>query len=106
VDPADGTKAVAPSGVVTVMASGGTLSGVTLTADDGSVLPGALATGGTTWRATAAPKFGTAVKMAAHLYGLDMGSGFGKVDLTTDFAIGRSQIVKADARSHHIQVVR
>jgi lipoprotein-anchoring transpeptidase ErfK/SrfK len=210
VDPADGTKAVAPSGVVTVTASGGTLSGVTLTADDGSVLPGALATGGTTWRATAAPKFGTAyhfagtatgrggttpvtgtfttvspkkyvtatttigdgqtvgvaapimiqfsrsipassraaveralsvttstpvtgswgwlpdayggsrvhwrpkdywpvgttVKMAAHLYGLDMGSGFGKVDLTTDFAIGRSQIVKADARSHHIQVVR
>jgi hypothetical protein len=33
-------------------------------------------------------------------------AGFGKADLTTDFTIGRSQIVKADARSHHIQVLR
>ena len=210
-DPPDGAKAVAPSELVTLTASGGTLSGVTLTADDGSVLPGALATGGTTWRATAAPKFdtayhfagtvtgpggtapvtgtfttvaprkyvtatttigdgqtvgvaapimiqfsrsipqssraaveralavttsapitgswawltdayggsrvhwrpkdywpvGTTVKMAAHLYGVDMGTaGFGKANLTTDFTIGRSQIVKADARTHRIQVVR
>jgi len=210
-DPPDGAKAVAPSELVTITASGGTLSGITLTADDGSVLPGALATGGTTWRATAAPKFdtayhfagtvtgpggtppvagtfttvaprkyvtattaigdgqtvgvaapimiqfsrsipessraaveralsvttsapitgswawlsdayggsrvhwrpkdywpvGTTVKMAAHLYGVDMGTaGFGKANLTTDFTIGRSQIVKADARSHRIQVMR
>jgi lipoprotein-anchoring transpeptidase ErfK/SrfK len=211
VDPPDGATAVAPSELVTVTASGGTLSSVTLTADDGSVLPGALATGGTTWRATAAPKFdtayhfsgtvtgpggaapvtstfttvaprkyvtatttigdaqtvgvaapimiqfsrsipqssraaveralsvttstpitgswawlsdayggsrvhwrpkdywpvGTTVKMAAHLYGVDMGTaGFGKANLTIDFTIGRSQIVKADARTHRIQVVR
>jgi lipoprotein-anchoring transpeptidase ErfK/SrfK len=210
-DPPDGAQAVAPSELITVTASGGTLSGVTLTAGDGSVLPGALGSGGTTWRATAEPKFGTVyhftgtvtglggtvpltgtfstvapkkyvtasstigdgqtvgvaapimiqfsrripessraaveralsvttstpvtgswawlpdtdsgshvhwrpkdywpvgttVKMAAHLYGVDMGAaGFGKADLTTDFTIGRSQIVKADARSHHIQVLR
>jgi lipoprotein-anchoring transpeptidase ErfK/SrfK len=49
----------------------------------------------------------TQVTMAAHLYGVDAGNGlFGRTDLTSTFSIGRSQIVKADARSHRIQVVR
>jgi lipoprotein-anchoring transpeptidase ErfK/SrfK len=49
----------------------------------------------------------TTVTMAAHLYGVNMGAaGYGKTNLTTAFTIGRSQIVKADARTHRIQVVR
>ena len=211
VSPPDGAKGVVPAQPVTVTAANGTLSGVTVTTEDGAPLPGALAADGTTWTATAAPKFGrtyrfagtvtgpggsapvagefrtvapkrlvtatttigdgqtvgvgapimiqfnrsvpaasraaveralsvttsqpvtgswawltdayggsrvhwrpkdywpvgTTVKMVAHLYGVDMGNGaFGRSDLTTDFTIGRSQIVKADARSHRIQVIR
>ena len=45
--------------------------------------------------------------MTARLYGLDVGAaGFGRTDLTTHFTVGRSQIVRADARTHRIQVVR
>jgi lipoprotein-anchoring transpeptidase ErfK/SrfK len=59
------------------------------------------------WRPKDYWPVGTTVTMAAHLYGLNMGTaGFGKTNLTTAFTIGRSQIVKADARSHRIQVVR
>jgi lipoprotein-anchoring transpeptidase ErfK/SrfK len=211
VDPPDGATGVAPAQPVSITATGGTLSGVTLTTDDGKAVPGALSAGDSTWTATAPPKFGTTyrfagtvtgaggtapvngtfrtvaprryvtatttigdgqtvgvaapimiqfrrpipeasraaveralsvttsqpvtgswawlsdayggsrvhwrpkdywpvgttVQMTARLYGLDMGTaGFGKADLTTEFTIGRSQIVKADARSHRIQVVR
>ncbi|MFI9401721.1 Ig-like domain-containing protein [Nocardia sp. NPDC052316] len=50
---------------------------------------------------------GTTVHVAAKLYGLDLGEGnYGYSDLTTDFRIGRSQIVKANAPSHRMQVVR
>ncbi|PXX65049.1 lipoprotein-anchoring transpeptidase ErfK/SrfK [Nocardia tenerifensis] len=50
---------------------------------------------------------GTAVHVSAKLYGLDLGGGnYGYSDLTTDFRIGRSQIVKANAPSHRMQVVR
>lgn len=50
---------------------------------------------------------GTAVHVGAKLYGLDMGSGlFGDSDLTSDFKIGRSQIVKGHAPTHRVQVVR
>ncbi|WP_306796090.1 Ig-like domain-containing protein [Nocardia sp. XZ_19_369] len=50
---------------------------------------------------------GTTVHVAAKLYGLDLGDGnYGYSDLTTDFRIGRSQIVKANAPSHRMQVVR
>ena len=59
------------------------------------------------WRPQNYWPVGTKVSMAARLYGLDVGTaGFGKADLTTSFTIGRSQIVKADATSHRIQVVR
>lgn len=50
---------------------------------------------------------GTTVHVAAKLYGLELGSGnYGYADLTSDFRIGRSQIVKANAPSHRMQVVR
>ncbi|MEU8896681.1 Ig-like domain-containing protein [Nocardia sp. NPDC048505] len=50
---------------------------------------------------------GTTVHVAAKLYGLDLGDGrYGDSDLTSDFTIGRSQIVKANAPSHRMQVVR
>ncbi len=50
---------------------------------------------------------GTKVHAGAKLYGLDRGDGvFGDGDVTVDFRIGRSQIVKADAASHQIVVVR
>ncbi|MGY1977073.1 L,D-transpeptidase [Nocardia gipuzkoensis] len=50
---------------------------------------------------------GTSVHVSARLYGLDLGGGnYGDSDLTTDFRVGRSQIVKANAPSHRMQVVR
>ncbi|SDD60448.1 Lipoprotein-anchoring transpeptidase ErfK/SrfK [Rhodococcus tukisamuensis] len=50
---------------------------------------------------------GTTVTMVAKLYGVDYGEGaYGADDLSADFTIGRSQIVKADAPSHRMQVVR
>ncbi|MGC0365503.1 lipoprotein-anchoring transpeptidase ErfK/SrfK [Rhodococcus sp. 27YEA15] len=50
---------------------------------------------------------GTKVHLDAKLYGLDYGGGaYGDQDLTLDFVIGRSQIVKANAPSHRMQVVR
>lgn len=50
---------------------------------------------------------GTKVDLQAKLYGVDMGDGlYGGADMSTDFTIGRSQIVKANAPSHRMQVVR
>ncbi|WP_153347464.1 L,D-transpeptidase [Nocardia aurantia] len=50
---------------------------------------------------------GTAVTFGAKLYGLDLGDGaYGYGDLTSQFKIGRSQIVKGIASSHRVQVVR
>ncbi|MGG7103344.1 L,D-transpeptidase [Rhodococcus sp. 24CO] len=50
---------------------------------------------------------GTVVHLDAKLYGLSYGGGaYGDQDLTLDFTIGRSQIVKANAPSHRMQVVR
>jgi lipoprotein-anchoring transpeptidase ErfK/SrfK len=49
----------------------------------------------------------TKVTVAAKLFGVDYGGGaFGRADVTSTFAIGRSQIVKADANSHRIVVLR
>ena len=50
---------------------------------------------------------GTAVRVDADLYGLDFGDGaYGAGDVSLDFTIGRSQIVRADAPSHRMRVVR
>jgi lipoprotein-anchoring transpeptidase ErfK/SrfK len=209
--PADGSTDVAPADPITVTSTGGALGGVTLTAEDGTPIPGTVSPDGLTWKATAPPAYdtgytftgtasgrggtarvaatfttadparlvrastnigddavvgvaapieiqfnrtipeanraaaqralsittstpvtgswawlpddaqgsrvhyrprtywpaGTKVDMAARLYGVDLGrAGYGARDLTTSFTIGRSQIVKADARTHRIQVVR
>ena len=48
---------------------------------------------------------GTTVHVASDLYGVDFGSGqFGGDDVTTDFTIGRNQVVLADANSHQMSV--
>lgn len=209
--PADGATDVAPADPITITSTGGTLSGVALKADDGTLIPGTVSPDGLTWKATAPPAYdtdytftgtakgaggtapvagkfttadpgrlvrastnigddavvgvaapieiqfnrtipeanraaaqralsittstpvtgswawlpddsqgsrvhyrpqtywpaGTKVGVAAHLYGVDLGkAGYGASDLTTSFTIGRSQIVKADARTHRIQVIR
>ena len=50
---------------------------------------------------------GTAVTFAAKLYGLEIGAGdYGNSDLSSQFTIGRSQIVKGYAPSHRVQVIR
>ncbi|MFQ6326447.1 L,D-transpeptidase [Nocardia sp. CWNU-33] len=50
---------------------------------------------------------GTTVQVTAKLYGLDLGGGnYGYTDLTSDFRIGRRQVVQANAPSHRMQVVR
>ncbi|MGV9826685.1 Ig-like domain-containing protein [Gordonia sp. NPDC003429] len=50
---------------------------------------------------------GTKVHMTAKLYGLDHGNGaYGAADVTSDYVIGRAQIVKAEASSHQIVVTR
>ncbi len=50
---------------------------------------------------------GTKVNLSAKLYGVDYGDGaYGDSDLTSNFTIGRSQIVEAVAPSHRMQVIR
>ncbi|MGW0038314.1 L,D-transpeptidase [Gordonia sp. NPDC003376] len=59
------------------------------------------------WRPKEYYRPGTKIHMRAKLYGLDHGDGaYGAADVTSDFVIGRSQIVKAEASSHQIVVVR
>ncbi|MFT4128190.1 MAG: Ig-like domain-containing protein [Gordonia sp. (in: high G+C Gram-positive bacteria)] len=59
------------------------------------------------WRPRNYFRPGTKVHMSAKLYGLDHGDGaYGAADVTSDFVIGRSQIVKAEASSHQIVVIR
>ncbi|HEY7816536.1 MAG TPA: Ig-like domain-containing protein [Nakamurella sp.] len=48
---------------------------------------------------------GTTVHVASDLYGLDLGGGkFGGDNVTSDFTIGRNQVVKADANAHTMLV--
>ncbi|WP_051499676.1 Ig-like domain-containing protein [Nocardia sp. BMG51109] len=50
---------------------------------------------------------GTDVKFSGKLYGVELGGGaYGYGDLTSEFKIGRSQIVQGYAPSHRVQVVR
>ncbi|MBW0105327.1 Ig-like domain-containing protein [Pseudonocardia sp. KRD291] len=49
----------------------------------------------------------TTVTVDAPLYGMDLGAaGYAAKDLSSTFTVGRSQIVKADAQSHQLVVVR
>lgn len=57
------------------------------------------------WRTKDYYQPGTKVSMVAKLYGLDHGEGYyGQADVTSDFVIGRNQVVLADADSHQIVV--
>ncbi len=48
---------------------------------------------------------GTTVHVESDLYGLDLGGGqFGGDNVTSDFTIGRNQVVKADANAHTMVV--
>ena len=59
------------------------------------------------WRPRAYWPAGTKVHVAAKVYGVKFGDGaYGSDDVTTDFTIGRNQVVYADAKSHHIVVKR
>ena len=59
------------------------------------------------WRPRAYWPAGTKVHVAANVYGVKFGDGaYGSDDVTTDFTIGRDQVVYADAKSHHIVVKR
>ncbi|QHN24897.1 L,D-transpeptidase family protein [Gordonia pseudamarae] len=50
---------------------------------------------------------GTKIHLDAKLYGVQMGDGlYGAADMTSDFSIGRAQVVKAEASSHQIVVIR
>ncbi|WP_312868108.1 L,D-transpeptidase [Amycolatopsis pithecellobii] len=50
---------------------------------------------------------GTKVTVAAKIYGVKLADGtYGKQDVTSSFTIGRSQIVRGDTRTHHMQVIR
>jgi lipoprotein-anchoring transpeptidase ErfK/SrfK len=50
---------------------------------------------------------GTEVTVKADLYGVDYGQDrYGAATLSSNFRIGRAQVVKADATSHHVLVIR
>ncbi len=58
------------------------------------------------WRTREYYPAGTTVHVDAKLYGVGFGDdNYGATDSTLDFAIGRRQVVKADAGSHRIQVI-
>jgi lipoprotein-anchoring transpeptidase ErfK/SrfK len=59
------------------------------------------------WRTKDYWKPGTKVVVSAKLFGVGYGSGsYGAADVSSTFAIGRSQITKADVTSHQLVVVR
>ncbi|MDL9936903.1 Ig-like domain-containing protein [Gordonia sp. ABSL1-1] len=59
------------------------------------------------WRPKEYFEPGTKVSMKAKFYGLDHGGGaYGAADVTSDYTIGRAQVVKAEASSHQIVVIR
>jgi lipoprotein-anchoring transpeptidase ErfK/SrfK len=59
------------------------------------------------WRPKEYYQPGTKVSITAKIYGVKMGDGtYGKQDVSASFAIGRSQIVKGDTRTHRMQVIR
>jgi lipoprotein-anchoring transpeptidase ErfK/SrfK len=50
---------------------------------------------------------GTKVSVTVKLYGVAFGAGsYGREDISTQFTIGRAQIVKADVNSHRMMVIR
>ncbi|GAA4419603.1 Ig-like domain-containing protein [Actinokineospora soli] len=59
------------------------------------------------WRPKAYWKPNTQVTVTAKVYGVDLGDGaYGDEDVSAEFTIGRSQIVKADTKTHRMVVIR
>jgi lipoprotein-anchoring transpeptidase ErfK/SrfK len=59
------------------------------------------------WRPKAYWPAGTRVEVGLKLYGVHYGGGvYGDDDLTARFTIGRNQVVKANTRTHRLQVFR
>ena len=59
------------------------------------------------WRPREYWPAGTEVTVTADLFGVPYGDGaYGRADVTSTFAVGRSQIVRADVTSHRMVVVR
>jgi lipoprotein-anchoring transpeptidase ErfK/SrfK len=59
------------------------------------------------WRPKEYWPAGTRVTVTANLFGVPYGGGgYGATDVTSTFKIGRAQIVKADANSHRMIVIR
>lgn len=63
--PLDGTDAVPPESVVTVGTGGGVLSGVDLTAADGTVVHGTISAGGASWHSEQPLQYGTKYTLQA-----------------------------------------
>ncbi|WP_367115092.1 Ig-like domain-containing protein [Actinophytocola sp.] len=59
------------------------------------------------WRPKAYWPAGTHVTVNLQLYGVPYGEGsYGNDDMTSQFTIGRNQVVKADTQTHRLQVFR
>lgn len=59
------------------------------------------------WRPREYWPAGTKVKVTADLYGVHYGGGnYGRADLTTDFSVGRNQVVKIHTPDHEMRVYR
>ncbi len=59
------------------------------------------------WRPKDSWPANTTVHVEANVYGVDFGNGvWGGDDLTSDFTIGRNQVVKADVNSHEMVVLQ
>jgi lipoprotein-anchoring transpeptidase ErfK/SrfK len=59
------------------------------------------------WRPKDYWKSGTTVTLNANLFGVPYGDGaYGKENVTTHFTVGRSQIAKADTKSHKLVIER
>ncbi|MFF5990945.1 L,D-transpeptidase [Prauserella flavalba] len=59
------------------------------------------------WRPKEYWQPGTQVAVKALIYGVPMGDGaYGEADLTSNFTIGRSQVVKANTQTHRMRVYR
>jgi lipoprotein-anchoring transpeptidase ErfK/SrfK len=89
--PADGATGVPPTAPIRVEATGGTLTGVALTAQDGTSIPGTLSPDGRAWTASNPLAYGTAYRFA----GSATGEG-GSVPVTGGFtAVNPGQLVRA-----------
>ncbi|MET0237596.1 MAG: Ig-like domain-containing protein, partial [Kibdelosporangium sp.] len=46
------------------------------------------------------------VKVSVALYGVNYGNGYGRADLTSDFTVGRKQVLKVNTPEHSLKVYR